>query len=146
MTAPAVTAPSAPNLTNLESELSHRHRPGSGAGRRRGRLPRLAHRPAGLERGLQEWHIRILADEEEVGSLRAARWAWRTSPPTSGSSRSGRTTPETPPRVPPLTTCPPLVGRPPKRHRFGQRTARDAPPDPGAVRPCGARLLPLVCV
>ncbi|MEV7157263.1 hypothetical protein AB0N77_21990 [Streptomyces misionensis] len=55
MTAPAVTARSTPDLTNLGIELRHRHR------------------LASPERGLQEWHIRILDGEREVGSLRAAR-------------------------------------------------------------------------
>lgn len=55
MTEPAVTAPSVPDLTNLGIEFHHRHRlaePGQ---------------------GLQEWHIRILDGEREVGRLRAAR-------------------------------------------------------------------------
>ncbi|WEO93016.1 hypothetical protein A6P39_002345 [Streptomyces sp. FXJ1.172] len=50
-----MTARSAPDLTNLGIELGHRHR------------------LAGPERGLPEWHIRILDGEREVGSLRAAR-------------------------------------------------------------------------
>ncbi|KOV94596.1 MULTISPECIES: hypothetical protein [unclassified Streptomyces] len=55
MTAPAATARSAPDLTNLGIDLRHRHR------------------LAAFERGLEEWHIRILDGEREVGSLHAAR-------------------------------------------------------------------------
>ncbi|MGW8354314.1 hypothetical protein [Streptomyces wedmorensis] len=55
MTAPAATARPVPDLTNLGIELRHRHR------------------LAGTEQGLQEWHIRILDAEREVGSLHAAR-------------------------------------------------------------------------
>ncbi|MFE0773332.1 hypothetical protein [Streptomyces sp. NPDC058861] len=55
MTAPAATARPVPDLTNLGIELRHRHR------------------LAGPEQGLQEWHIRILDAEREVGSLHAAR-------------------------------------------------------------------------
>ncbi|WP_246213054.1 hypothetical protein [Streptomyces abyssomicinicus] len=55
MTAPAATAPPAPDLTALGIELVHRHR------------------LAAPEQGLQDWHIRILDGEREVGSLRAAR-------------------------------------------------------------------------
>ncbi|MGW0604156.1 hypothetical protein [Streptomyces sp. NPDC002640] len=55
MTAPAVTARSVPDLTNLGIEFHHRHR------------------LADPGQGLQEWHIRVLDGEREVGSLRAAR-------------------------------------------------------------------------
>lgn len=55
MTAPAVTARSVPDLTNLGIEFHHRHR------------------LADPGQGLQEWHIRVLDGECEVGSLRAAR-------------------------------------------------------------------------
>ncbi|MFB7345539.1 hypothetical protein ACFCZ6_36425 [Streptomyces hydrogenans] len=55
MTAPAATAPPVPDLANLQIELRHYHR------------------LASPERGLQEWHIRILDGENEAGSLRAAR-------------------------------------------------------------------------
>ncbi|WP_327378954.1 hypothetical protein OG393_34190 (plasmid) [Streptomyces sp. NBC_01216] len=55
MTTPTVTAPTAPDLTNLRTELRHHHG------------------LADLDRGLQEWHIRILDGDREVGSLRAAR-------------------------------------------------------------------------
>ncbi|MET9779347.1 hypothetical protein ABZ023_34760 [Streptomyces sp. NPDC006367] len=55
MTTPAVTARSVPDLTNLGIEFHHRHR------------------LADPGQGLQEWHIRVLDDEREVGSLRAAR-------------------------------------------------------------------------
>ncbi|MFD3761978.1 hypothetical protein [Streptomyces sp. NPDC058622] len=55
MTAPAVTAPSVPDLTNLGIELHHRHR------------------LADPDSGLQAWDIRILDGDHEVGTLRAAR-------------------------------------------------------------------------
>ncbi|WP_246213056.1 hypothetical protein [Streptomyces abyssomicinicus] len=54
MTAPE-TAPTGPDLTQLGIELVHRHR------------------LTAPEQGLQEWHIRILDGEHEVGTLRAAR-------------------------------------------------------------------------
>ncbi|MFJ9041060.1 hypothetical protein ACIRF8_31360 [Streptomyces sp. NPDC102406] len=55
MTAPAQSAPSVPDLTKVAIELHHRHR------------------LADLAAGLQEWHIRVLDGEHQVGSLRAAR-------------------------------------------------------------------------
>ncbi|MFD7861408.1 hypothetical protein [Streptomyces sp. NPDC059783] len=55
MTAPAATAHSVPDLANLGIEVHHRHR------------------LADPGQGLQEWHIRVLDGEREVGSLRAAR-------------------------------------------------------------------------
>ncbi|WP_233414885.1 hypothetical protein [Streptomyces sp. N35] len=55
MTATMVPAETATDLGNLRTELRHHHG------------------LADFDRGLQEWHIRILDGDREVGSLRAAR-------------------------------------------------------------------------
>ncbi|WP_331725866.1 hypothetical protein [Streptomyces sp. NBC_00470] len=55
MTAPTATAPAAADLANLRIEFRH--------------LRGLSD----LDRGLQEWHIRILDGDRETGSLQAAR-------------------------------------------------------------------------